>query len=52
MRSTTNINATLMPEKSRICQRLEGKHTAFQIALDVGNFRYMRVAQVCLSSVL
>jgi hypothetical protein len=27
MGSTTNINATIMAEKSRICQRLEGKNT-------------------------
>jgi hypothetical protein len=37
MRSITNINATIMPENFWNFQRLEGKHTALQIALDVGN---------------
>jgi hypothetical protein len=45
MESTTNINATIMPERSWNCQRLEGKHTALQIALDVDNYRYTRVAK-------
>jgi hypothetical protein len=44
MGSTTNINVTIMPEKSLICQRLEGKHTALHIALDVV-FCYTRVAK-------
>jgi hypothetical protein len=48
MGSTTNINATILPEKSWIWQRLEDKHTALQIALDVGNFRYTRVVKICL----
>jgi hypothetical protein len=41
MGSTTNIDATIMPEISRNCQRLEGKYTTLQIALDVDNFRYV-----------
>jgi hypothetical protein len=43
MGSTTHINATIMPEKYWNCQRLEGKHAALQIALDIGNFRYTRL---------
>jgi hypothetical protein len=29
---TPNINATIMPENTWKCQRLEGKHTTLQIA--------------------
>jgi hypothetical protein len=46
MGSTTNIDATIISEKSLICQRLEGKHTALQIVLDVGCVCYTRVAQI------
>jgi hypothetical protein len=47
MGSTTNINATIMPEKYWICQRMEGKNTALQIALlDVDNFCYTCIAQI------
>jgi hypothetical protein len=46
MGSTTNINATIMPEKKIWkWQRLEAKHTTLQIALDLGNFRYTRVTK-------
>jgi hypothetical protein len=31
MGSTIDINATILPEKSCICQRLEGNHTALHI---------------------
>jgi hypothetical protein len=57
MGSTTNNSVTIVPEKSRICQRLESKHTALHIyaicstnSLRCRQFYYMRVAQVCLPS--
>jgi hypothetical protein len=59
MGSTTNINAIIVPKKSYLKFASVWKvsmppyifmHFVLQIALDVGSFCYMRVAQVCLPS--
>jgi hypothetical protein len=55
--TTNNINATIVFEKSRICQRLEGKHAALHMyaicatnCLRCRQFCDTHVVQVCLPS--